>query len=125
MLLALPPPWAAPTSRAARLGLLASTDLVEWRDLELIGSQSEVGEPFETPLLRRGPVADEPVERWPWLLALGVIDCRMARRAAARGLGSVTSTERSLNLQAKPSAWILGRISMRRLSGPVLRTRRS
>lgn len=76
MLLAQPPPWEAPERHRARLMLLRSDDLAVWSECGPVGPQSELGEMFETPLLRRIPCANAPVADWPWLLAVGVVDRR-------------------------------------------------
>jgi sucrose-6-phosphate hydrolase SacC (GH32 family) len=79
MLLAQPPPWGDPMRHPARLMLLGSPDLENWREIAPVGPASTLGEMFETPLLRRIPVADEAAEDWPWLLAVGVVDRREGR----------------------------------------------
>lgn len=79
MLLAQPPPWDAPTSHPARLMQLNSADLASWEQFAPLGPQSELGEMFETPILRRVPVQGEAVEDCPWLLAVGVVDRRGGR----------------------------------------------
>jgi sucrose-6-phosphate hydrolase SacC (GH32 family) len=76
MLLAQPPPWDEPTRHPARLMLLRSADLATWHQMAAVGPQTELGEMFETPLLRRLPVEGEAIENWPWLLAVGVVDRR-------------------------------------------------
>lgn len=58
----------------ARLMLLASSDLSTWHELEFLGPPGNPDELFETPILRRVPLAGAPAERWPWLLAVGVVD---------------------------------------------------
>jgi levanbiose-producing levanase len=83
MLLAQPPSWDSPFDRPSRLLLLRSNDLEAWEELGPLGPQGEPGEMFETPWLRRVPVAGELPQEWPWLLAVGVID---------RGRGAVCTT---------------------------------
>jgi sucrose-6-phosphate hydrolase SacC (GH32 family) len=84
MLLAQPPPWDAPTAYRSSLTLLASADLGHWTDLGSIGPPSDLGEMFETPFLRRVPVAGESQERWPWLLGVGVVDRRIGAVCGTR-----------------------------------------
>jgi fructan beta-fructosidase len=76
MLIGKPAPWAAPYRHPSRLMLLASPDLMAWRELGPLAVEGMPGELFETPLLRRIPVAGAPPADWPWLLAVGVVDRR-------------------------------------------------